>query len=337
MSIVKLKLDQNERVPPLGKLLSEKIGEHLGLINQYGIPEKYYETKHVLAEYSGVKPDNVILTNGSFHALELLTHLYLDRQNSLVTPVPTFPFYTKYENEKKIKVLKVEPDSVSINGRRIIDCIDQTTKLIYLANPNNPLGYTIDQHILISIIEECRNKDIMVVIDEAYFEYSHQTMVSYISTYKNLIILRTMSKAFGLAGIKLGYVIAETNTAKKIEQFRGPIAVLNGMALNVVPILFQNIGYVYEYVKEINHAKEYFLGVLNQLGIEYFPTEANFVTVKVANAINFCDHLQQQGILTRSLANHPDGSPFTDNCIRITLAPKSSMEHVSQVMHDYLK
>ena len=176
----------------------------------YARPSDYEAARQRLANYTGLDAKNIAITNGSYHALDLIFGSFVKAGGEAIIPVPTFPFYQKLEWSKHLK-LKLPRYFSPTDYLKLESEISPETKVIYLANPNNPLGYQLESNFLTQLITRAAKAGILVVLDEAYYEFSGLTMQPLIEKYENLIIVRTLSKAFGLPGARMGYILAKAS------------------------------------------------------------------------------------------------------------------------------
>jgi histidinol-phosphate aminotransferase len=199
----------------------------------------------------------------------------------------------------------------------ILSSINSQTRLIFLCSPNNPTGNITP----IEWIEKiCRESDVAVVVDEAYYEFAGKTAASLVEKYGNLMIVRTLSKAFGLAGARIGYIIASSETVKLLNKARPPnsLGVIN-IELGVLALKRRK--YMHELVKLINSERQRLFEKLSKLdGIRVYPSEANFLLIKFIDspADKVYEHLLKEGIVVRNLV----ASPHTTGCLRVTIGTR---------------
>ncbi len=183
----------------------------------------------------------------------------------------------------------------------ILSAINDRTRIIFLCSPNNPTGNTISYDNVITILE--RAPDIPVVIDEAYYEYCGKTFIELTETYDNLIIVRTLSKAFGLAGARIGYIIASRETVKLLNKVRPPNS-LSLISIELAKIALKDSGTVLRNARKIVKERERVRELLSTLPkIQTYPSEANFIIFKSKEVDAKIIHkkLMQKGIVTRFL------------------------------------
>ena len=214
----------------------------------------YEHAKKVLGGYAGVEPDHLVITNGSFHALDLVLGFLFRAGDKIILPVPTFPCYEKFQKQGDLKFIKLNYSS-NFSAQIILDKLKSiSVQGLYLANPNNPIGYTFTKLEIKKIISEAKKKKVLVLLDEAYFEFCGITAVNLIDKYDNLVITRTLSKAFGLAGVRFGYIITNPKLAKKLEESKGPPYIISHLAMNIGVKMLSSSGQkkMRKYVSENN-------------------------------------------------------------------------------------
>jgi len=289
-----------------------------GEIN-YARHEIYEEAKKKIASYNNLNPENIVITNGSFHALQLISTFFLKEGEEMLIPTPNFIFYIPFEKYGKFKVKKVE-----FNNKTYLEDIRnnlQNKKVVYLANPNNPIGYSIPINELEDIIDTASKSNTLVIVDEAYFEFNGRSVKNLVKKFNNLYVLRTFSKAFGLSGLRMGYIITTKENIKILEEIKGPPYIIGKTGLDKIKSLNQkDFKKVLDYGNRIKGSRKIFEKYLEENKIKYFPSSANFVTFQVKNSKEFTKSLfVEKGILVSDLSDYPDGKNLLKNHIRLTL------------------
>ena len=286
----------------------------------------------LVANFLGVAPEQVLLTNGMDEALALLFTTYLgprdadpneDSNNQLLFADPTFVMYPMLGGAVGADVVRIpsgEDLTLPIDG--LLACISPRTRLIAIANPNNPTGLVARRADLLRIAESA--PEAAVVIDEAYFEFCGETLIGDLARYPNLFVARTFSKAYGLAGLRLGVL---TGAAEQIDYMRRlsvPFNV-NSVALACLEEALADQTFVRDHVAQIKHGREQLAQLFDELGLRFWPSQTNFVLVRVgASANKFVDSMQRHGIVVRDSS----ANPGCDGCVRITVGSRSQMDGV---------
>src|SRR3989338_11139547 len=225
----KLRLDFNENtlgcspkvIAAIKKIAAEELASY---------PE-YAAFKKKLAKYLKVDVNNLMLTNGADEAISLVFNAYLKRNATVIIPTPSFEMLNVYAQNLGAKIVSIpynkkesDKDNSSVKNEFIfptealLTAINPKTKLVVLVNPNNPTGTAIAKDDIIKIIQKAKKNKSIVLIDEAYYEFYGRSSLGLLNKYNNLIIIRTFSKAFGLAGLRLGYAIADKNRINEIKK-----------------------------------------------------------------------------------------------------------------------
>ena len=328
-----LRLDFNENT--IG--CSPRVIETLKKIKQgnLSVYPEYSGLRKALASYCNVDVEEVIPTNATDEAIKTIIEAYIEKnRDEIVIPMPTFAMFKFYAqlNEAVIREVLYNED-LSFPTDKVLSAINKNTKIVVLVNPNSPTGTSIDDNDVIKIIEKAQRNDSIVMIDEAYCQFYGKTSIPLIKKYGNLIVTQTFSKAFGLAGLRLGYIISNKNNIKNIQKALSPYSV-NGVAVACAFAALKDQKYVKNYVDEVNESKKIFYNALDSLKIKYFRSDANFVLLSLGkNSAYFCKKLKENGILVRdrSMDNLLDG------CVRVTIGTKKQTAKLIGAMNKVMK
>lgn len=295
------RLDFNEN--SLGP--SKKVKELLESIRleELSMYPTYGELKKRLAEYSGVYEENIIATNGSDEAIDLVMRCFVERGAKVVIPSPSFKMFYIYAQaaEAKIKKVPYEKD-FGFPTEKVLNEIDDGTSLVVLCNPNNPTGTIIPKEDIERILEKAVGADCFVLVDEAYYEFSGESVVDLLEKYENLIITRTFSKAFGLAGIRLGYLLTGKENVEVIERMKSPYNV-SRLTAKIGCCALEDVEYVRDYVSEVREAKKELERFFEEREIKTVASEANFILVEFGKRKNFVfRQLMNEKILVRDVS-----------------------------------
>jgi histidinol-phosphate aminotransferase len=294
----KIKLDIMENPYTLPEDIKSKIKEAIDEISLNRYPDPTASTlKEELSIYTGVSEDMIVVGNGSD---ELVLYILLTFGKRAIFPTPTFPIYSILS-----QVTSTEPCPIrlecgfEIDEKAVIAKAKEVPSVVFLPYPNNPTGNCFDRERIFRIIEETES---LIVIDEAYYEFSKKSFVRELSSHKNLIILRTFSKAFGLAGIRCGYLIADQKITEKVNKVRLPYN-LNVLSQEIALVVLKEREWVEKIVDEIIAEREHLYKELMELSeIEVFPSEANFLFFKGKDPHSIYTQLVKEGILIKETA-----------------------------------
>lgn len=300
-----IKLASNEN--PLGpsKKAVEAIKNIAGSVNLYPDGDSFY-LKEKLAKRLGVSRDNVIFGNGSDELLELIYRTFAtDPKDEILYCYPTFVEYKIIGMSFGKKLVELPLKDFSYDIDALIEHINENTRIIFLNTPNNPTGTIIRRKDIERVIDSV-NKDTLVVIDEAYYEYAiaEDDYEELLDLYKkgNVIILRTFSKAYGLAGLRIGYGIANEEIINYLNRVRPPFNV-NIVAQNAALAALDDEEYIRKSVDTNKKGKAYLYREFERLGLKYVKTYANFILFDVGKDANVVyEELLKRGVIIRSMA-----------------------------------
>ena len=313
-------LDANEN--SFGSPLPSPPGEGPGMrLNRYPDPLQM-EVKEKLSKIQGVPSKNIFLGNGSDEAIDLVYRIFCEpgRDNAIIFP-PTYGMYEVCAEMNDVKVKKVNlTTGYQLDIDTIANAIDPFTKLIFVCSPNNPTGNSIN-HADVEII--LNNFDGIVVIDEAYINYSKQrSFIAELTEYPNLVVLQTLSKAWGLAGLRLGMAFASQPIIDLMNKVKYPYNINTATQLLALEAL-SNTEWVNEHIGITAAEREKLKNELLDLSYteNVFPSDANFLLVKMKDARNIYEQLCENGIIVRDRSK----VILCDDCLRITIGtPKEN-------------
>jgi len=331
----KLRLDFNENTLGCSSKVITAI-KNITAEDLAAYPE-YVVFKKKLAKYLKVNVNNLMLTNGADEAISLVFNAYLNKAANkpaeIIIPTPSFEMLNVYAQNLDAKTVSIPykktDNSFIFPTEVVLATINTKTQLVVLVNPNNPTGTAIDKEDILKIIQKAKKNNTIVLIDEAYYEFYGRSFLGLLNKYNNLIIIRTFSKAFGLAGLRLGYAIADKNRINEIRKISSPYNV-NSLAVIAADTALDDTRFVKKYVKEVNQSKKYIESELNKSGIKTFKSEANFLIADFGESSKkVISGLAKAGILVRDRSK----IPLLQNCVRMTIGTKEQ----SSVLIDEIK
>lgn len=286
----------------------------------------------MVAELFGVAPAEVLLTNGVDEAIHVLCQAFLDRGDAMLLPVPTYTMYEVYGSAAEAKINTVLAwDNFRFPLDAMLAAIDERTRLIAIANPNSPTGVTVEREAIVKIAEQAPQA--VVLVDEAYYHFFGKTVLDLIGIVPNLVVARTFSKAYGLAGLRLGALIAAEETMQWLRRVISPYSV-NQIALICLPAALKDRAYLEWYVAEVKAARTELAQSLTELGIEYWPSEANFILTRIGpEHAAFVKTMRARRILTRDRS----ADPGCDGLVRITVGTREQMREAREAIESSLK
>ena len=313
--VCSVKLDANEGNKDLFKDLIKDIGDDFYL-NLYP-DDNYTQLKEAIVNYIGCKIENISVGNGSSELLDLCVKTFVDTNELILSLDPTFSMYSIYAKIVNSRYIGAgEGNDFIINVDDVIKSIKENNpKLTIICNPNNPTGTTIKREDVLRIVKSTDN---VVIVDEAYMEFSDESVVDEIENYDNLIVVKTMSKAFSMAGIRTGYLIANEELVKTIEKVRPPYNLNSISALLATKALKQK-DKMLSYVENLKVEREKIYEKLLDMGVKAYKSGANFVFFS-GPIDNLAEKLIDNDVLIRKFGGK------LDNYYRVTVGSKEENE-----------
>ncbi len=269
----KLRLDMNESTvgcsPRVRAALRRLEAEAVAMY-----PEKENATAR-LAPFFGVTPQELVLTNGIDEGLRLVADVFIERGRGVLLVEPTFSMYRFHAEQRDARIHTVSCGAdmqFPLDG--VLHALKRPPAVFFLANPNNPTGALLDRRTLAKILDAAERT--LVVVDEAYFEFSGVTVLPWIQRRENLVVTRTFSKAAGLAGLRIGCVFAHRETARFLKRAQGPFPI-GIAALAAAEAALKDAAFTRRAAAEITRGRTVLENGLRKLGVRVFPSEANFV------------------------------------------------------------
>jgi histidinol-phosphate aminotransferase len=285
--------------------------------------------ERVVAEFLGLDTAEILLTNGVDEAIHLLCSTYLDPGDEAIVVVPTFAMYAIFAQAEGARLIQVlSGENFTFPLEELLARISQRTRVIAIANPNNPTGMAVACEILVQVARAAPNAALLV--DEAYFEFHGETILSPTARPANLFVARTFSKAYGLAGLRIGILAGHARPMAMVRRIASPYNV-NAVALAVVPQALQDREYVEHYVAEVKRGRARLERELKSLGLRFWPSRANFVLMRAGPAhAEFVQALRARGILVRDR----NSDPGCAGCVRLTVGSEEHTRTLIDALRD---
>lgn len=294
----KLRLDFNENTVGCSPRVIEFLRERLSAGGLAVYPE-YAEAKRALADFFRVTAERLLLTNGTDEAIQVFVNTYVNAGDEVLLLRPAYAMYRFYSEVAGAAIREVEyrPPHMEFPLEELLAAISPETRAVILANPNNPTGTGVHLQGIERILKRARKA--VVLIDEAYYEFSGVTALPLIERAPNLFVSRTFSKVYGMAAMRLGCVFSGAANVAFLHKAQSPYSV-NALAALAVEQAVRDTAYIENYVAEVLAARELLCVGLEKLGITYVPSSANFVLANLGKrAVEIRDKLRAQGILVR--------------------------------------
>lgn len=316
-----LRLDFNENTegcsPGVLQRLKEITAADLARYPERGPVEK------VVAQHLGLAAEQVLLTNGVDEAIHLLCETYLEPRDEVLIVTPTFSMYEIYAGATGAQVIRVQCDSdFQFPLTRILSGITPATRMIAIASPNNPTGTVAAREQLLEIANAA--PDAAILVDEAYFDFHGESVIRDISSTPNLFITRTFSKAYGLAGLRIGILAGPPEQLALVRRVSSPYSV-NAIALAILPGVLADGDQVRGYAAQVKDGRQRLGSELQLVGIHYWPSHANFLLLRVGKYHReFVMAMRQRGILVRDRS----ADPGCEGCVRVTIGTNRQMDQL---------
>jgi histidinol-phosphate aminotransferase len=291
-------------------------------VNRYPDPQQR-TVKSLLSEIKDIPRQNILLGNGSDEVLDLIFRAFCEpNQDNIITLPPTYGMYSVLANINAIAIKSVQlDDNYQPKVDEILEIADSNSKLLFLCSPNNPTGNSFEAKSIEKLIKAFKG---IVVIDEAYIDFSNdESWASKLSDFSNLIVTQTLSKAYGMAGIRLGICFASEEIISVLNRIKPPYNV-NELTQQKAISQLENYELTQQQVKAILKERDVLVRKLSEITFvsKIYPTDANFVLAKVDDATKRYNQLIEKGIVIRNRTNQPG----CENCLRFTIGTKKENE-----------
>ncbi|MDA7746247.1 histidinol-phosphate transaminase [Psychromonas sp.] len=333
-----VKLASNENPLGLSESVKAALQKEVAELTRYPDSNGYY-LKQALAKKYSVELNQVTLGNGSNDLLEIIARAFVAPSNEVIFAEHAFVVYPIVTQAIGAKAVVVKAKNYGHDLDAMAEAITENTKLIFIANPNNPTGTFLEKTELYTFLTKVPS-DVLVVLDEAYFEYADNerrgNAIAWIAEFPNLIVSRTFSKAYGLAGLRVGYSISHADIANILNRVRQPFN-CNALALKAAETILQDEDYLAAGVALNNAGMKDLCAFFTKHNLEYIPSMGNFVTVNVGST---CDkktgdevyqQLLQEGVIVRPITGY--GLP---KHLRISIGTEAENQRFKQALTSVL-
>jgi histidinol-phosphate aminotransferase len=297
-----LKLDWNE----LSDFENVELKKHLinrmsSLRLSWYAPIENSNLNSLLCRFCGVNEGSIRLFNGSDYAHEIICRTFLDNDDDILIVRPNYDNFRLVAESicRAVHYYDINPESIPDLNHLSLTISKTLPKLVYISRPNNPTGYCIELDQIRQLINKHIN--VLFLIDEAYIEFSDKKSSVFLIDSDNLIVTRTFSKAFGIAGLKLGYAIASQNLIQNLDYLRNSKCI-NTFALIAGEFLLNNINAVTEVISDVKKNREIFATFLKNKNLQFYPSEGNFILIKLFSpeiAQSLFNHFKSEKIYVR--------------------------------------
>ena len=332
-----IKLGSNENPWGPSPKAMKAIQDEIKSINRY--PEsQLHELVSEIADYADVKDSQVIIGgDGADEIIDVLAKTFIDNGDEFIVPLPSYMYYEyllkQYGAIPVYARWDLEKNELDVGS--IFDAITDKTKMIFLCSPNNPTGTLIDKEVLADIAG--KNPEILIVIDEAYFEYSEVTNKDLIDEYDNIFIIRTMSKVLGLAGMRIGYGLACEEIIEYMHRIK-PVFSLTRLSFVAALNTFKDKEYIRESIEKGIESRQYLYDEVSKIdGLYVFPSKSNFMLINVKDtgftASELALELMKKGIIVRDCTSFKG---LDEYWIRISICTLEEDKKFIEILNEVL-
>lgn len=322
-------LDKNERVDPFPEAVTREMLACLSPrdFSQYPVLEPFYEE---VAAWLKVPRDWLLLAGGSDPAIRHVYEVYGRPGAVGVVLHPTFAMYDVYARLYAIRLRRLEYDrELRLSANQVIAALDDDVRLVLLANPNAPTGTAFTVEELGRITEAAARRGALVLVDEAYCYFYEPTALDLVARYTNLVVTRTFSKAGGLAGARLGFLVSQPRNIDFLNRVK-PMYEINGVAMRLGQYLIRHEHLLWDYARSANEGRGFLAKAFAELGLKVFTSQANFLVARPPAGVDIrklVAALRERGYLIKG----PFGDPPLTDCLRVTTASVPIMEAFASV------
>jgi histidinol-phosphate aminotransferase len=283
------------------------------------------------ARYFGVEPSELLLTNGTDEALSLVVNAFVEPRNTVLLVEPTYAMYRFYSELAGARIVAPRYDTaMCFPWDNVLAALRARPRVLFLPNPNSPTGNLLSHPELRKILRAAART--IVVIDEAYFEFSGVTVISWIRRHRNLIVTRTFSKTAGLAGLRIGCILVHRDLGAILRKAQSPYPV-NAAALVAAEAAMQDRAFLARTVREVRRSRVEFARGMKGFGVKCFPSAGNFVLVYFGERTRrIVAALARRGILVRDRSSDFDGEGY----VRITLGTLAQTRRLLRELKEIL-
>lgn len=317
-----LRLDMNENPEGLPRAFFDEVMKTITPESIATYPEPGKLTG-LLADYLQVEPEQVLITDGSDEALDLIFQVFGGLGQKLISVWPTFAMYMVYGKMRQMVHVEIPyREDFSVNVQDLLDAIDDSTAIVSLLNPNNPIGSVYTEEEVRAVIEKAERCGALVVIDEAYYYFYDRTFIELCRQAKNVILVRTFSKLCSLAGLRVGYAVGAPELIHLLDNAKTSFSV-NAVGLRFAEEIIQRPDLIEELIGIEREGRQYVISCLEEAGIPYYAKNGNYVFIYCGETMKrMVEELRRLGVLVKYYEN----DPLLGQYIRISTGGRGSME-----------
>lgn len=327
-------LDRNERLSPLPDWFLNDLRKRLdsAVLTQYPALDELYEE---LAASLNLPVERLIFTTGSDAAFKAIFESYVAPGDGVVMLSPSYAMYRVYADLFQARITEIPfVADLTFDLDQLLDTIVPGIRLITLANPNQPTGTWLEREEIAAVVERAAAVEALAVVDEAYFPFSGSTVLPLVKRYPNLVVTRTLSKAAGLAGLRIGFTVGDPAVVANLAKIRS-VYDINSVAIICAEQILRRPTLMDEYATEVEEGRVILSNRARALGLTPLESRTNFMLIRLGDVWNpqaLIDELRERGYLVKGPFEHP----CLAGCIRITLGPPALMEAFADTLAEAL-
>lgn len=300
--------------------------------NRY--PDPYQsQLKQEISKLKGVEPNHIFLGNGSDEAIDLIIRIFCEPgQDNIIISDPSYGMYQVSAAINNVAIQKVPlSEEFTFSAQGMLEAADNHSRVAFICSPNNPSGNALDPEEVITMI---RKFDGIVVVDEAYIDFSSTpSFINQLEKYNNLVILQTFSKAWGLAGLRLGMAFSSPEIIQLMNKVKPPYNI-NILTQTEALKALQKPGKVAEEIQDILKQRDWLINELSSFSQvrKIYPSDSNFLLVRITNAKSLFEYLTAQGIIVRDRSKVTHGN----DCLRMTVGTENENKRLITAIKEFL-
>lgn len=331
-----LRLDKNECLDPeLCSFFADEFQRAITVDTLCVYPE-LSKLRSLVSAVCGVPQKQVFLSHGSDESIRRVFDVYARPGSTIVTLNPTYAMFSVYAAMNNCNVHPINCDErLNYSLEDVLETLDNQVSILAVANPNSPTGSEFSTNELMRCLEKCRELGILMLVDEAYFYFTPTTMMPAIMENENLVVTRTFSKAFGLAGCRAGFMAVSAEISPEIHKAR-PMYEMNSLSALAALTVLEHEDRVKEYAEEVRKGRSVIEKCGAGLGIDYLGQSGNFITLRLPPELK-AELFRQFALENKVLIKAWDSTGVFANTVRITLGPPDVMERFAELLAGFFK
>jgi histidinol-phosphate aminotransferase len=331
-----VKMDFNENFAMSNEIIEKLLLEACRSVDVRAYPPaRGSEAVKAVSGFLGFSESEVSVANGADEIMDLLMKVFVRRGSKVLVVDPTFPMYAffteLYGGETVTTMLKLD---FTLDVDAILEKADKDTRLLFICSPNNPTGNQFREADIKRLLQEFNG---VVAVDEAYGDFARYSVINWVRDFDNLAVLRSFSKAFGLAGLRLGYLVANKSIVKYVQRVMDPFN-LNVVTQQLIALALQNWSQFEARISFVVKEREWLMKNLAQIdGVAPYPSDANFILFKVTKS-NLTSAIVKERLEDRNVLVKDRGHlPLLQNCIRVTVGTRNMNETFLSILKEILE